>query len=119
MNKTLADRWVTALRSGAYKQGQGYLNNDGKFCCLGVLCDVAGVPRELAPTEDASKMYKYGGSPLVLYKNVQKAVGVRSTEGLADVEVRGVTYTSLADANDKGVSFADFADWIEQNWEKL
>ncbi len=38
-------RWLTALRSGEYKQGKNRLRNtqsDGKFvyCCLGVLCDV-------------------------------------------------------------------------------
>lgn len=29
-------KWVTALRSGRYRQGQGFLNCGGKYCCLGV-----------------------------------------------------------------------------------
>lgn len=37
--------WVKALRSGEYKQGYGYLHykrgGKDKFCCLGVLCDLA------------------------------------------------------------------------------
>lgn len=33
--------WIDALRSGEYEQGSGALQTrDGKFCCLGVLCDV-------------------------------------------------------------------------------
>ena len=32
--------WMDALRSGKYEQGKGALRRDGKFCCLGVLCDV-------------------------------------------------------------------------------
>ena len=32
--------WIKALRSGKYKQGVGELHNDGRFCCLGVLCDL-------------------------------------------------------------------------------
>lgn len=36
-------RWLKALRSGEYKQGVGYLKNGDEFCCLGVLCDLAGV----------------------------------------------------------------------------
>lgn len=32
--------WIDALRSGEYPQGKGYLNRDGKFCCLGVACEV-------------------------------------------------------------------------------
>ena len=35
--------WVEALRSGKYRQNHlGWLRIDGRFCCLGVLADVAG-----------------------------------------------------------------------------
>lgn len=39
--------WLASLRSGKYKQGHGYLkdNQDG-YCCLGVLCELAGFPTE-------------------------------------------------------------------------
>jgi hypothetical protein len=40
MNKELKARWVAALRSGKYAQGQGYLRVGDNFCCLGVLCDI-------------------------------------------------------------------------------
>lgn len=40
MNPEIKTRWITALRSGKYKQGAGYLNENDCFCCLGVLCDV-------------------------------------------------------------------------------
>lgn len=34
----IKQKWVDALRSGEYKQGQGYLKTeDGGYCCLGVL----------------------------------------------------------------------------------
>ncbi|WP_407543741.1 hypothetical protein Q0M94_28465 (plasmid) [Deinococcus radiomollis] len=33
--------WTAALRSGEYQQGRMVMHSpDGKFCCLGVLCDV-------------------------------------------------------------------------------
>ena len=32
--------WLEALRSGDYEQGTKYLKNDGKYCCLGVLCQL-------------------------------------------------------------------------------
>lgn len=41
--RTLRERqldWIARLRSGRYKQGIGYLREKGKFCCLGVGCDV-------------------------------------------------------------------------------
>lgn len=34
------DTWVTALKSGKYKQDYDALNTGIGFCCLGVLCDV-------------------------------------------------------------------------------
>lgn len=37
MRKADWQKWDAALRSGEYKQGQHALENDGKFCCLGVL----------------------------------------------------------------------------------
>lgn len=43
MDKTLARKWVDALRSGEYRQGKGGLRcvEDNSYCCLGVLLDVA------------------------------------------------------------------------------
>lgn len=45
MDKRLKKKWVKALRSGEYEQGRGHLCRDGKYCCLGVLCVVAGETR--------------------------------------------------------------------------
>lgn len=41
MNKEVKAKWLKALRSGKYKQGDSYLRRkDGTYCCLGVLCDI-------------------------------------------------------------------------------
>lgn len=39
MKKAIKAKWLNALRGGKYKQGQGYLKQDG-HCCLGVLTDL-------------------------------------------------------------------------------
>jgi hypothetical protein len=41
MDPKIKPLWLAALRGGEYSQGEGYLNRNGKFCCLGVLCDLA------------------------------------------------------------------------------
>lgn len=41
MRREIAEQWVVALESGNYLQGTGSLNKGGKFCCLGVLCELA------------------------------------------------------------------------------
>lgn len=51
LTKELRDKWATALRSGQYVQGRkalrtGYYGTDEvRHCCLGVLCEVAGIER--------------------------------------------------------------------------
>lgn len=46
MNPEIKARWVAALRSGEYRQGDGFLrihqaDDSDLYCCLGVLCDLA------------------------------------------------------------------------------
>lgn len=41
MNEDVKRQWISALRSGEYKQGYQRLERNGEFCCLGVLCDLA------------------------------------------------------------------------------
>lgn len=45
MEAGLKRRWLVALRSGRYKQGRQWLRADGKYCCLGVLCNVVAPRR--------------------------------------------------------------------------
>ena len=38
-------QWLAALRSGEYRQTKGKLKaRNHSFCCLGVACEVAGIP---------------------------------------------------------------------------
>lgn len=44
MDPELKQKWVDALRSGKYKQGEGLLRDkNDHYCCLGVLADVMGM----------------------------------------------------------------------------
>lgn len=40
MDSKVKAKWLAALRSGKYKQVKSNLKKNGKFCCLGVLCDL-------------------------------------------------------------------------------
>ena len=51
----LAKKWIDALRSGKYKQGRGQLVKGDRYCCLGVLCDVAKQEFGLEMLEDGVK----------------------------------------------------------------
>lgn len=99
----LFDAWVTALRSGEYAQGSGQLKSDrGEFCCLGVLCDVAGLDLEQEnPHRPGTKLGQTGGlevkrvAPWPLTRLGQK------------------TRVGLALRNDEGLSFDDIADHLD------
>lgn len=44
MDAQLKRKWVKALRSGRYKQGDATLRDEkGRMCCLGVLMHIQGV----------------------------------------------------------------------------
>lgn len=92
MNTELKAKWIKALRSGEYEQGQRFLCLDGAYCCLGVLREI----------QEPGARYHYEG-----------------TSELRPEHNGGLTWEQmdhLANAmNDKGVSFSEIADWIETN----
>jgi len=107
MDNDLKQKWVTALRSGDYRQGQGHLHADGEFCCLGVLCDVANVPWEwnedialyVVPDEDNF------GTDDVLPDHLQNRFGLTEAQ-----------HEALWKMNDEsGATFSEIADYIDKN----
>lgn len=111
MNKKVAKQWVEALRSGKYKQGELFLCEDEKYCCLGVL-------NELHPELDLA-----GGLVSSLYN--YKRIGLDSSHGLLSNSANcdfnsysGIVNTSTFDLslsmlNDSGYTFDEIADIIE------
>ena len=108
LNKEIKEKWINALRSGEYTQGQGYLyieNSDGteSFCCLGVLEYICGTPK---------KDMKEIAMPAGL--NERKS----STELEYTYEEDNDDYTTwedkLASMNDLGNSFEAIAQFIEK-----
>lgn len=127
-------KWLAALRSGDYRQGQGLLHqiSDGQhsFCCLGVLCDLAEKEGVIAgrPTRDGSfTPVSYDdlisipppGVAAWAYDDFKGADRrswlVRSTDQDANAGLCAEDdVTALVDLNDLvGLSFAEIADRIE------
>jgi hypothetical protein len=129
MNPEVKEQWLTALRSGEYKQGIGQLhwrhNNQSEFCCLGVLCDLAkqaGVVQEFDNPDDSSDPEKYGVS--VSYEVEKSPSGWRKVTYLpypvmvwAGLSNRNpeAGAVSLAGRNDNGETFEEIATAIERD----
>lgn len=106
MNQEIKKQWVSSLRSGEYEQGTDCLEKDGKFCCLGVLCDLAA----RAGVVERKKKYgmgSYDNNEYVLPQVVVEWADLSSE----DPEIgRGETLSNL---NDAGHDFKLLADIIE------
>lgn len=123
--------WVEALRSGKYKQTKGKLKSrNGAYCCLGVLCEVAEVPRLFSGGE-----YNYGDldairddrwmdySATALPPVAQDWLGVSTSDPMLakPVTVKDnygdeIEVTNLISLNDDhGWSFEQIADAVEKN----
>jgi hypothetical protein len=108
----LRRKWVEALRSGKYQQGKGALrNSDNRYCCLGVLCDIVGVPSELPEDSDHYIFTTKDNGKISGYLNPEIAAMV----GLKSVVGGGTSGMSLAGMNDRSTPFTEIADVIENN----
>jgi hypothetical protein len=109
MNPQIKQKWVSALRSGDYKQGQNFLRTDNGFCCLGVLCDLYikenNVEWELVNNGNYYEFqYKVAALPL----SVIEWSGVEGYNPLVNDEIG-----TLSELNDSGSTFEQIADVIE------
>ena len=130
MNPEIKARWIAALRSGEYVQGTCLLRAsrlDGvdRFCCLGVLCDLAAQSGVVSWAMDGDYALESEGGQVqhlneVLPYPVMKWAGLDSTnpvvrsELLDRTEANPYGATELAELNDRhGHSFLQLADCIE------
>lgn len=129
MRRDIRDRWVAALRSGAYEQGRKRLRtSNDQYCCLGVLCEIAVETGVIPPPVQqevgySDRPYKYG---------METSNGWNSsTTGLPDIVAtwaglgpQGMHVRiphkeaeesfNLAYLNDNGSTFEEIADLIEE-----
>lgn len=134
-NKEAIRKWVDMLRSGEFKQGENALRTtDNKFCCLGVLCELAA--REgIIPgaTPNTSEMKRPSPQDVttrtdVLWlKNKMVYDGCHNYPSKAVVDWAGIGDTNpqvkvgseweyVADMNDDGYSFTKIANAIERTF---
>lgn len=121
MNPEVKTKWLEALRGGEYKQARGVLRTaeDG-YCCLGVLSQIAsdeGVmpqPEKSQYGESYAWVNKDGMTTNNMYlpKDVMAWSGLDSSSGEIN---NGNCNCNLAKMNDKGHTFDEIADIIEEN----
>lgn len=133
MRKTVAKKWIKALRSGKYKQGQSFLKqynekNQPRHCCLGVLCELYNdeMKKNHKKMLSTKIRYKNSGIDCVTFNNkegelpkiVMKWADISDSIGRCAGRC-AVEYCSLADMNDCGKTFKTISNFIEKNVENL
>ena len=124
MNKKVMKKWVKALLSGKYKQGQGLLKqtdhkNTIRHCCLGVLCELYNEDmkekkkKKLTEKVDGFGVIRFNQQPEHLPNIVKDWADLSDTVGSI-----GSIY-NLAVINDDGKTFKTIAKIIEKHWENL
>lgn len=118
----LVTRWIEALESGEYQQGQGYLRSNDGFCCLGVVCDLVDPKRW---TDDGHKdadlegIQNWEGEDQILPTDVAAKVGLSQYGGIGDGSNWGydeLARENLTDLNDDGASFTDIAGLLREHY---
>jgi hypothetical protein len=113
--------WIKALRSGKFKKGRGFLNSEGKMCCLGVACETLGLKGKESLTMSGMSVVTYGRcSTRMLPYSAQGRIGLRTDNGLYEREKlrKGSVaskYRALTSLNDSsGKTFKQIATFIEK-----
>ncbi len=110
MKKSLKKAWIRDLRSDEYEQGRSWLcykrpeAKKAQYCCLGVLADIAIDGYWEHDHIGDFEFWSIGGRSSVLGDDDLQAMGLNS-------RIAG----KLIGLNDSGNSFAEIADWIEEN----
>jgi len=122
LNPEVKEKWVAALRSGEYSQGEGVLkdvpegDSTPKYCCLGVLCEIAvqeGVIKKVPLMNHNAGKSRVG---VYLPRKVAKWAGLKDiSDGRKMGDVDGTEQGRLATMNDTGNTFGAIADTIEED----
>lgn len=110
MDAAYKTKWLEALRSGKYAQDTDYLKTKNGYCCLGVLADVAGIDSELKSSTDIYGFdFEGNGNDYTEDLELPLDFLLRMDLSRSDTE-------ELVDMNDeRGNTFAEIADYIEEN----
>jgi hypothetical protein len=115
-------RWTAALRENPNKQGTGCLRSEAegegnfKFCCLGMACEVFGVPR-------AGQGYSFDGGERengYLSGSFARKIGHYKGDfaglGMPLLKYGSRDYCDVAAANDRSVPWSVIAEHLDKHY---
>jgi hypothetical protein len=126
MNPEVKAKWLAALRSEEYVQGDGKLkrrdvNGNVFHCCLGVLCEIYEKDENKHERSSGwslrnNEYYEYSGCPNVPPLVVTAWAGLEESNPIYNPDSDDINEHSLAQDNDNGYSFEAIAAIIEKEF---
>ncbi len=102
MDEELFNKWLKALRSGEYEKGTGWLKTKNKYCCVGVLSEIAGLEKEWTAAVQA---FSFEGEHVQAHPTLQSKFP----------QINWLDLYSLNDTNEK--TFEEIADYLEETYK--
>ncbi len=121
MNETVKNQWLKDLRSGEFKQAEGYLKCADGFCCLGVLANQFADAWIADDVEDDTRRPVIGavelGSDCTLDDDFANSLGLTPslTSELMQMNDGYTLYNTDDSGRDAKHTFAEIADFVEKN----
>ena len=117
MNPIIKQKWIDALLSGEYEQGERRLRTTYTYCCLGVLCDLYAKETGKEWLHGIYNNYSYDGETEIPSVAVLRWAGFQF-----DVDECGgrlfedeINPGYLASLNDSGYTFEQMAEIIKEH----
>lgn len=105
MNVPNVRKWVKALRSGKYKQAKYVLHDGEGYCCLGVVCVLAGMKPKFRKGQ-----HHFGQSTCILPTQAKRWLGIKDDDPI----IGRRSATTLND--DDNLRLKTIANRIEKDW---
>lgn len=104
------EKWLQALESGNYAQGKEFLCDAGKYCCLGVACEIfSEYPKQVSKRRHKRKfLCEWNGHFATAPRGVVDALQLFSASGSPNDPFMH----SLTTLNDAGYSFSEIAQIV-------
>ena len=121
MDQRIKELWVSALRSGEFRQCKGYLSKNDQYCALGVL-SVLALLEGVCTFSETKGVGRFDNRKFTLSFNVMRWADISQDderyldpeEHKVKISYKGII-TTVIDLNDKGLSFTELASLIEKN----
>lgn len=112
------EKWLQALESGEYEQGVGFLLCTGKYCCLGVGCELSGASKD--GTDNSRLAHSFDDEYRKAPQRTVDWLGLKSPWGFFGGHDHldckdGFRAGDLADANDHETTFPEIAAFCREN----